>query len=154
MITKMSRGSLSSVFKYNDAFCSNRNKLYFTRERYWFRCLLPSKNNVRHVKQRKGEKGYHLLRVVMITISHPRHKPAIKRETRRNLLSPSRFGFPEIVPARRKTLSRVQGQRCAPVSVHLSRGKKGERTYWQAEAFSNRLAPVPRAHCIHSDSPS
>jgi len=30
-------------------------------------------------------------------------------------------------------------------SVHLSRGKKGERTYWQGEAFSNRLAPVPRA---------
>ncbi|KYN19786.1 hypothetical protein ALC57_07831 [Trachymyrmex cornetzi] len=29
-------------------------------------------------------------------------------------------------------------------SVHLSRGKKGERAYWQGEAFSNRLAPVPR----------
>lgn len=30
-------------------------------------------------------------------------------------------------------------------SVHLSRGKKGKRAYWQGEAFSNRLAPVPRA---------
>ena len=29
-------------------------------------------------------------------------------------------------------------------SVHLSRGKKGEFAYWQGEAFSNRLAPVPR----------
>ncbi|KYM88903.1 hypothetical protein ALC53_02669 [Atta colombica] len=29
-------------------------------------------------------------------------------------------------------------------SVHLSRGKKGELAYWQGEAFSNRLAPVPR----------
>lgn len=35
--------------------------------------------------------------------------------------------------------------------VHLSRGKKkGEHTYWQGEASSNRLAPVPRARCIHS----
>lgn len=30
-------------------------------------------------------------------------------------------------------------------SVHLSRGKKGKRAYWQGEAFSNRLAPVLRA---------